>query len=209
MALVTDYSSLKSHIADTLNRSDLTNVIPNFIQQFEARAKDDFRLRRLTNRGAVNVSSDGLLLPSDLYSLESWYHDGPTYFGPITIVGADQIGKLKAAYGDRGVPEFAAITNGIVRFAPEPDATYSTKMTYWQTLSSLSNSNTDNWLLSTRPDIYLYGALVEAWEYLRDPEQADRCAMKLEGLVETHHLAAVDAQFGGTIGGRQYTPIGG
>ena len=67
MALVTNYATLQAHIADTLNRSDLTGVIPNFIQQFEAQAKRDMRLVKFTDRGSFSVSADGVSLPSDLY----------------------------------------------------------------------------------------------------------------------------------------------
>lgn len=209
MALVTDYATLQAHVADTLNRADLTGVIPNFIQQFEAQAKDDFRLRRLTSRGTFSVSADGALLPSDMYELESWYHDGPTYFGPITIVGADQIGHLKGSHGDSGVPQFASIVAGRARFAPEPDGTYSTQMTYWQQVPSLSDTSTTNWLLTARPDIYLYGALLESAPYLKDDPRLAVWQSIYNERVEAHHNASRDAQFGGNIGGRQYTPIGG
>lgn len=209
MALITDYASLQTHIADTLNRTDLTSVIPNFIQQFEQSAKDDFRLRRLSSRGTVSVSGDNLLMPDDLYSVESWYHDGSTYFGPIETVGGDQIGSLKAQFGETGVPQFVSIVGGRARFAPVADATYDTQMTYWQTVSSLSDTNTTNWLLNTRPDIYLYGALAEAHNYLKDPEKEDRTRVHLDRLIESHHLAAVDGQFGGTLSRRNISPIGG
>ena len=190
MALVTDYATLKAHIADTLNRTDLTSVIPNFIQQFEQRAKDDSRLIRLSSRGTVSISSDG------------------TYFGPIEIVGADQIGSLKAQFGATGVPQFASIVGRRARFAPVPSETYDTKMTYWQTVSSLADTNT-NWLLDTRPDIYLYGSLVEAHHYLKNPEKMALARQHVEGLIESHHAATVDAQFGATMSRRNVTPIGG
>ncbi len=209
MPLVTNYETLKAHIADTLNRLDLTSVIPNFIQQFESRAKDDFRLRRLTNRGDFSVSTDLVRLPPDLYSLEAWYHDGPVYFGPIEIVSPDQIGLLKAKYGATGVPQYAAIVAERARFAPVPDATYSTKMAYWQTLTPLSDSASTNWLLESRPDIYLYGTLIEAHNYLKDPEKEARDEARLQNLIEAHYLASVDNQFGGTMGRRNVTPIGG
>ncbi len=208
MALVTNYATLQAHIADTLNRSDLTGVIPNFIQQFEAQAKRDMRLVKFTDRGSFSVSADGVSLPSDLYRLESWYHDGATYFGPIQIVGPDEIGRLKGAYGDTGVPQFAAIVDGVARFAPEPDATYYTKMTYHRTVTDLSNTNTTNWLLTQAPDIYLYGALAESAPYLKDDERVGLWKTLLEERVETLHMANVDAQFGGSIA-RTYTPIGG
>ena len=216
MALVTNYSTLQDHIADTLNRADLTGVIPNFIQQFESRAKlgievspgEIIPLRQLTDRGTIQISADGLALPTDFGLLESWYHDGATYFGPIGIVTPNQIGKLKAAYGDTGVPQFAAIVDGLVRFAPEPDTTYSTQLTYWRKVVSLSDTQTTNWLLTQAPDIYLYGALVEAAPYLKDDDRVALWESQLRSRVRAFDAAQTDAMIGGAIQ-RTYTPFGG
>jgi hypothetical protein len=210
MALVTDYTTLQDHIADTLNRSAaaFTAVVPNFIQQFEAKAKNDFRLRSLTDRGVVSVSADALALPSDFYSLEDWYHDGDTYFGPIEIVSRNLIGKLKASYGKTGVPQFASIVDGKVSFAPVPDQAYNTKMTYWRQVTNLSATNTTNWLLDKAPDIYIYGSMVEAHIYLKDSVKAGEAQAVLDQRSDALHAAEMDAQFGGSIR-RQYTPIGG
>lgn len=214
MALITSYATLQTHIADTLNRADLTSVIPNFIQQFEAQAKRDHRLRKLSDRGTFSITGDGQALPSDFYKLDSWYHDGTSYFGPIAIVHHDEIGRLKAGYGDTGVPQFAAIIPGEgttaakVRFAPEPDATYSTKMVYERRITNLSDTETDNYLLEEAPDIYLYGSLVESAPYLKDDNRMMLWKTLLEERIEAYHMAQQDARWGGSIK-RQYTPIGG
>jgi hypothetical protein len=39
------------------------------------------------------------------------------------------------------------------------------------TLAKLSDANTSNWLLERHPDVYLYGALLQAAPYLRDDER--------------------------------------
>ena len=207
MALVTNYSTLQTHIADTLNRGDLTSVIPNFIQQFEAEARRDERFRRLAEVSSFGISADGVSLPSDFYQLESWYHDGATYFGPIGQVNPDMIGKLKGVYGDTGVPQFAALVDGKARFAPEPDATYTTRMTYWRKINNLSATITTNWLLDEAPDIYLYGCLLESAPYLKDDERLGTWMSLYESRVEKLWIAEQDKQFGGSIQ-RVYTPIG-
>ena len=46
MALAT-YSDLKTSIANWLDRSDLTDVIPDFIALAETRHKRDFKIRRV------------------------------------------------------------------------------------------------------------------------------------------------------------------
>jgi hypothetical protein len=217
MALVTTYATLQTHLADVLNRTDLTDVLPNFIQQFEGVAKRGIilpdgtvvPLRNLVDRGSFQISADGTSLPTDIDSIESLYHDGPTYFGPITIVPADQIGPLKAAHGDTGVPQFAAITAGTLRFAPEPDATYTLKMTYWQKITALSASNTTNWLLTNHPDIYIYGALCESAPYLKDDARLALWKSELLERVFAHENSQQRKLWGGGTTQRRFTPIGG
>lgn len=214
MALVTTYATLKDHIADTLNRNDLTSVIPNFIQQAEAQFKRDFRLRKLSDRGTFSITGDGQSLPTDFYRLDSWYHDGASYYGPIQIVSQDEIGRLKGSYGDSGVPQFAAIipSDGVdaptIRFAPEPDGTYDTKMVYERRVVDLSDTNTSNYLLVEAPDIYLYGALVESAPYLKDDNRLGLWKTLLEERIEAYRISQQDARWGGSIR-RPYTPIGG
>jgi len=217
MALVTTYASLQTHIADILNRSDLTSVLPNFVQQFEVSARRGITIsdgrtmpvRQLIDRGSFAISADGTALPTDIDSIESLYHDGPTYFGPIAIVAADQIGLLKSAHGDTGVPQYAAITGGSLRFAPEPDATYTLKMTYWQKLTALSASNTTNWLITNHPDIYIYGCLLESAPYLKDDARLQLWQEQLERRVIALEADNERKQFGGGSTVRRFTPIGG
>jgi hypothetical protein len=54
---------------------------------------------------------------------------------------------------------------------PAPDTGYTAELTYIGTLPKLSDSNTSNWILARHPDVYLYGALMQAAPYLRDDER--------------------------------------
>ncbi len=65
---ITNYSELKSAIADWLDRTDLTDSIPNFIALTEARHKRDFKLRRLETRVTANTVAD-----QEYYSLPDNY----------------------------------------------------------------------------------------------------------------------------------------
>ncbi len=207
MALVTNYSTLQSYLATLLNRTDLTADIPTFIQMFEANAKDDERIRKLTDRGTVTISADGLSLPSDLEEIESWYHDGDTLFDPIDIVSANEIPVLKTRCGSSGTPRYAAITDKVARFAPSPDGTYETLMTYWRELVDLSDSNTTNWLLTERPDIYIYGSALESAPYLKNDARIGTWEKLLESRIETLYLATERERYGGSLV-RQVSPIG-
>lgn len=208
MAQITNYQTLQDNVADLLNRGDLTSQIPVFIQLFEAKLKDDERARKLTDRGTITISADGLQLPSDLQSVEAWYHDSDTFRGPISVVTHDQIPLMKARHGYSGVPAFAAIVDGKARFAPAPDGTYTTYMLYWRSVAPLSASNTSNWLLAARPDIYLYGAAMQAAPYLKDDQRIAVWASFVEDGLESLHLATEREQFGGRLK-RHVRTIGG
>lgn len=205
--MITDYASLQTAVARTLNRADLDSAIPGLIQ----RAEDDLLLNedvvKHTDRGAVLVSADGLQLPSDIYRLDRWYHDGPTYYGPIHTVDAAGIADLKARLGATGVPAYVAIVGDRARFAPAPDDAYTTRMTYWRRITRLSDSQTTNWLLEEYPSIYLYAALLEAAPFLKDDERIPVWATRLEQKIEALRDRNQALQYGGALV-RQVTPIG-
>ena len=162
MARITNYATLQTELKNLLNRTSLTDDVPGFIQDLESDLMDDERAWKYTDRGVVAVSADGLAMPSDLKRIEAWYHDGQVYYGPLEIVNADMIPVLKRTNGTTGVPRYAAVVDGRARFAPAPDGSYSTKMTYWRAITPLSATNTTNFLLLARPDIYKYGAALYA-----------------------------------------------
>ena len=205
---VPTYHDPNDPIAVPLIRTYLTTPIKTFFQLAEASVKRDKRVRKLTNRGTFSISADGSALPSDFHSLESWYHDGPTYYGPIEIVNADMIGHLKGKTGTTGPPAHAAIVDGLARYAPEPDGTYSTQMTYWAKVSSLGSGNTTNWLLDDHPDIYVYGSLVHTAPYLKDDARVAIWQSLLESALEQLDRATEDEMFSGTLT-RHFRPIGG
>ncbi|MGE0278343.1 MAG: hypothetical protein AB7R40_23350 [Nitrospiraceae bacterium] len=208
MALITDYASLQAHVLDTIRRSDLTTQVKNFIQQFEATARDDFRLRKLIDRGTVTVSSDSVAMPSDYHSLDSWYHDGPVYYGPIFTTSPGEIGRLKTTLGATGVPQYASIVNGRARFAPAADQAYSTKLTYWAKVVNLSDSITSNWLLADHPDIYLYGACLESAPFLKHDTRLVTWSQILEKRIEAFYQTQQDAINSGNMKRRMRQPIG-
>lgn len=202
--MITDYASLQERIAATLNRTDLE--APALIQQ----AEDDLLLNedvvQHTSR-VVLVSADDVILPSDLYRIDAWYHDGPVYYGPIHIVDSASLGEHRGRLGPTGVPAYAAIEGGRARFAPVPDDAYSTRMPYWRRITRLSDANTTNWLLEEYPSIYLYAALLEAAPFLKDDERIPVWALRLQQKIDALRARNQDLQFGGTLR-RQVTPIG-
>jgi hypothetical protein len=209
---ITNYTELKTAVGNYLMRTDCDEE--ELIALFEATGKRDHRLRRLKqNSGAFVVDADDLALPADFDSLESWRHDGPTYFGEIAVVSDGDLGIHRAQLGTTGVPVFASILNTeasvVARFAPAPDAAYNTRLVYWATLTALSATQATNWLLTAHPDIYLYGTLLHAAPFLHEDERLAVWATLFKEAADMLHEQTLRRQFSGDMRMRPRRPIGG
>jgi hypothetical protein len=170
MALDT-FAGLKATIADYLNRDDLTSVIPSFITIAEAKFNRKLRVRQMVKRANGQIETSFFAYPSDwLQAKEFQLNTNPIV--RLQFVTEAQGDELKAnRYVSIGQPIYYTITGTQLEFIPSPDATYSAELTYYAKIPTLSDSNTSNWLLAYAPDLYLYGALMEAAPYLKDDER--------------------------------------
>ena len=70
MAL-TNYTELQASIADFLNRSDLTSVIPDFITMAEADMNRTLRIKEMSVRTRAPLNSQYLKLPVDFLGMRN------------------------------------------------------------------------------------------------------------------------------------------
>jgi hypothetical protein len=170
MALDT-FAGLKTTIADYLNRDDLTSIIPSFIALAEAKFNRKLRVRQMIKRANGQIETAFFAYPSDwLQAKEFQLNTSPIV--RLEFVTEAYGDNLKASrYIATGKPAYYTITGTQLEFIPAPDQTYSAELTYYAKIPALSDSNTSNWLLAYAPDLYLYGALLEASPYLKDDER--------------------------------------
>jgi hypothetical protein len=170
MALDT-FAGLKATIADYLNRDDLTSVIPSFITIAEAKFNRKLRVRQMITRAEGQIESAFFAYPADwLQAKEFQLNTNPiTRLKFVTEAYGDEL--KSNSYVSTGQPVYYTITGTQLEFIPTPDSTYSAELTYYAKIPALSDSNTSNWLLTYAPDLYLYGALMEAAPYLKDDER--------------------------------------
>ena len=168
---ISNYSELKAAIADWLNRSDLTDSIPDFIVLAEARHKRDFKIRRMETRVTANTVAD-----SEFYSLPDNYvamrniqlnTDPKT---PLEYLTPEQMDRIYAGSA-KGKPRAFSIIGNNIQLRPTPDSAYQIEILYFKHFTALSDSNTTNDMLTHHPDAYLYGALVEAGPYLQNDKR--------------------------------------
>lgn len=191
-----NYADLQTAIGNWLNRSDLSAQIPDFITIAEAQMRRRFRRaladgqmlpRPMVNKNAafsIPAATEFVNAPTDfLGGVLSFYLDPQTING--TNLGAVQIDYispmnleyLKQKRGPNAAndePSLYTIAGSQFQFLPIPDLTYTAVLFYWQDFSNLAVANGGmNWILTSHPDVYLYGALTAAAPFLMDDARTE------------------------------------
>ena len=191
MARITDYDSLVDAIVDRMNDSAMEALAPEFIQFSEAMFNS--RLSNLDAEGTATIDTDDTIpLPTDYKELRSVHLDD---YGPLEQLSPDDF-QTRWADDSEAQPENYAIFGGVIHLGPRPDDTYTVTMTYVRTLTGLDASNTTNWLLEKRPDLYLYAALAEAEARGWNNEQAMFYNGRVEGIIAEMNMADARARRG-------------
>ena len=165
MAL-TNYSDLKTSVANYLGRSDLTGQIPDFISLAELRLNRSLRIRQMLK--TVTASTTGgdstVGLPPDFLEIRDIYLEANprvslSYLSPSSFT-------RDARAAESGQPVFYTLRANEIEFAPIPDTVYTVVMLYYAKSDALSDSNASSVFMANCPDALLYGALLEAEPYL-------------------------------------------
>ncbi len=199
MALTT-YDELKDSVADFLNRSDLTSVIPDFIKMAETDMNRKMRHWRMENRATASVSGRFSVLPTDF--LETIRLHLETDQRPIELVSYLEMQTLRENANDTvGKPTTYSITQGEIELFPTPDTTYDIELYYYAKIPSLSASQTTNNILTNFPDAYLYGSLIHSSPYLQEDVRMASWASLYQSAIDAINGESDQAKTGS--GGRR------
>ena len=66
---------------------------------------------------------------------------------------------------------FLTILGDNILFGPTPDGVYAYSMTYYKALAALSDAAPTNWAILNAPDLYMYGALLQAEPFLTNDQR--------------------------------------
>lgn len=153
---IATYSELVTELEGYLNRTDYTPRIPTFIKLTEARLNRLLDDPDMEVRASITAIAQYTALPTDFKRLIGVY-TSDNY--ELEQVSSSQITSLNQSI--TGDPRKYAITDGAITFAPI-STTALIVILYERTLPALTASATTNWLLDRAPDLYLYGALIQA-----------------------------------------------
>jgi|TARA_Y100000034_G_scaffold74878_1_gene89945 hypothetical protein len=174
MALGT-FTELKDAIADWLDRSDLTDRIPDFITLAEARLNRDLRIRPMEVRSTMTTTADQRYfnLPGGYLQMRNiQLNTNP--ITPLEYITPEMLDRLYG--GDTtGKPRAYTLIGDEIQLAPIPDSTYTLEMAFYEKFTALgdgtSGTVTSNWLTTNAPDVLLYGALLEAEPFIKNDER--------------------------------------
>jgi hypothetical protein len=197
---ITNYTELKTAVANNLARSDLTDQIPNFIALAEARLSRELETRDQEKRATATlaVGDEYISLPTDLREVRSVKLNT----SPNSVLEYMSPTSLDNTYpsGSTGRPIAYSIVGPELKLRPVPDSAYTAEIIYIGGLSALSDTNLVNEMLTRHPDAYLSGALVEAYLYLMDEQRGQLYDQKFSRIIEEIRKDEQRASYGtGTL----------
>ena len=196
---ITNFGTLKTAIADTLDRQDLTSVIPTFVSLAQAQFNRKIRSHRQITRGSLTINTQFEALPADwLETIRITMDASPIRV--LTQISMDDLTRYRTAIDNTtDAPVYFAHNGTDIELFPTPSTSYTGEITYYAKITALSADGDTNWLLTNNPDVYLYGALVHTAPYLReDPRIAVWAGLLAQGMDEIEDETAA-ARFGSPL----------
>ena len=179
------YAELQTAVANWLDRGDLTDRITEFIDLTEARMNRVLRLQLMVNVDTTTLGgADKLVAGTRDYALPSGYLqmiDFTLTTDPIrtlSYITPENMNRMWAG-SQSGIPQaytiFSNNSSGTpvptVKLGPAPAGAYTYSMMFYKKIPALTPANTTEAMLTDIPDIYLYGALMEAEPFLMNDER--------------------------------------
>lgn len=178
MALDT-FANLKTSIASHIVSGDVADQIEDFITLCEARNKQTLELPRgksvapvllrdMLTKEPVTVSAQTLAFPDGFIQAES-FRLTTDYITNLRQIDQDVMND-RIRVNTTGRPKFFSV-NTTFEFDREPNVSYAGDLWYYKELDPLSDAAPTNALLTTAPNIYLYGSLSASAPFLLHDER--------------------------------------
>jgi hypothetical protein len=175
------YTDLQTAVASYLHRSDLTSLLPSFIEYGRIRLFDRLRVPEMVQKATITLTSGEGALSQDLVAIHSVLDDTD----PLEAVALHEARQF-------GSGVYAV--QGVTLVAPG----YSSLEVIWYdrplTLVGASGSATRT-VLDAYPQLWLQAALAEGFRYLDDTENEQKALQRLESEVVSANARASTSMF--------------
>jgi hypothetical protein len=202
---ISTYDKLKSGIADFLNRDDLTDVIPTFIDMAQGQINRDVRHWKMETTAQLSTSGDYVYMPTGWLETKNvqYYPDIGDYnkFQPLEYLSQNALDERKINSENKiGDPQYYTLAaldgTPIMMLFPHPKALTNDRvnLSYLNSLD-LGLSSTSNWLIEDYPDVYLYGSLIHAAIYLKDDERLALFSQMYGAAVQRVNASSDESEY--------------
>ena len=183
------YAELQTAVANWLDRDDLTDRIPEFITLAEAKMNRNLRISLMENVSTAITMASGTRdydLPTGFTGMKE-FHLTTSPIASLSYITPEMMSRVWAG-STKGKPQaftlFSDAGTRKIKIGPAPDSAYTTSMLYLKKIDNLSVANPTETMLTENPDIYLYGALLEAEPFLMNDARVQLWASMLEKVAQ-------------------------
>lgn len=180
---ISNYGELKTAVKNWMDRDDLTARIPEFIALAEARFNRVLRIRAMESKQTASTvaGQQNLALPTNYIQMRN-VQMNTSPVTPMQYVTPEIFDRL---YGGSvtGTPKFYTIIANELQLGPTPDTVQTIEMLFYKKFDSLSADGDTNWVLTNAPDVYLYGALLEAEPFIMNDSRVQLWATAFQTAI--------------------------
>ena len=172
----TNYNSFVTTVESYLARTDLTTVIPDFIQMAQIRMSRDLRTEAMLKVATTSPSDNKVAFPTDFLELREMHFEGNP---PILLeYQSPDLFFRNGQTSLSGRSHYFTMLGTEFQFAPSQNSSYTIQILYYAQPTFISSTTANNLYLTYYPDALLYATLAEAEPYLmNDPRVATWSAL--------------------------------
>lgn len=207
---INTYATLVSAVTEYLAREEDTTLaarVPDFITLCEAKINRVLLHPKMETRTTLTVdtgaaSPEFLTLPTDYQTMRVVRLSGVTGKPRLEFLTQTQIEDYRYSIDNvSDQPVYWSLVSNAgalqMELAPTPNEDYDVEIVYRANISALTSSNTTNWLLTQAPDVYLYGALLEAAPYTKNDARIAVWASGFETAIDQLNIHGSRQSFDG------------
>ena len=171
-----NYTSFVTVVESYLARTDLTTVIPDFIQMAQIRMSRDLRTEAMLKVATTSPSDNKVAFPTDFLELREMHFEGNP---PILLeYQSPDLFFRNGQTSLSGRSHYFTMLGTEFQFAPSQNSSYTIQILYYAQPTFISSTTSSNLFLAYYPDALLYATLAEAEPYLmNDPRVATWSAL--------------------------------
>jgi hypothetical protein len=160
----TNYSAFVTTVENYLARTDLTSVIPDFVQMAQLRMSRDLRTERMLKVATTSPTDNKVAFPTDFLELREIHFQGNP---PIILeFQSPDLFFRNGQTSLSGRSHYFTMLGTEFQFAPSQDTDYTIQILYYAQPTFISTTTSSNLFLAYYPDALLYATLAEAEPYL-------------------------------------------